>query len=776
LRKTPPQRTVFRRMSRVEYLNTIQRQFLGSFQLPVGFPEDTRFHGFDNVAEALKVSPSLLEAYSESAALIADRIFRLPRTAPTRRQAIPIKEFSVREIDLGGATTLLKGESMRFALRDTRSGPASFQAPVSATYRLRLKAAAVHPKPGESLHLKALSGGTHQLVAVTSTSPEELVAEIPIQEGKRIEFEFVEARRPHLVRGNFGKAKSELREQLEGNPRLLAAWLSFHEERTDKDGKTVMRIRDEARPLGPQTDDVIQNQFFVKGILEALSGPPPSSAEKPKPETLDRLLDWMAKDPSFYVSAWNAHAFEAEAAIDLLALEIEGPLERFESPEDQAAKRYQQALLGTLPGQPGEPQWLSHSVERILQKAFRRPALGAERTAYEGIAHAHLAEGRTPQEALNLVLRAALVSPHFLYREAQAGSRLSLPHLASRLSYFLTLGPPDPPLQKAAEDGSLEQSEALRAQALRLLSSPAFASAFAKHFSDQWLGTRILPQIVPAPHLGTFDGRHAQALSKEIEMLCAEILTENRPLTDFIDPDFTFTNFIVGTQIYGLSLPVPEKGENDRTMVRVSLPRGGRRGGLLGMAGTMMATANGVDTQPVIRGKWLLENILGDPPPPPPPSVPAITPDTRGAKTIRDLMAAHTKEESCAGCHRKLDPPGFLLENFDAIGNWRDHYPIHTTGEGGKTITKPGAPVNASATLADGTELRDVSDLKRYLVAHIDQFSACLAEKLFLCGAGRLPDYAERKALRTASQRVLAEGGGFRDLLLAVIDLEAFRR
>jgi hypothetical protein len=266
-------------------------------------------------------------------------------------------------------------------------------------------------------------------------------------------------------------------------------------------------------------------------------------------------------------------------------------------------------------------------------------------------------------------------------------------------------------------------------------------------------------------------------------MTLSEALEKNLPLVDLIDPDFTFTNTRVGRDIYALGkewvTQVASKSDNTSDAsgptFRIEIPRGGRMGGLLGMAGIMMATANGVDTQPVVRGKWVLENILGDPPPPPPASVPAITPDTRNANTIRELMAAHTANEKCAGCHKKLDPPGFVLENYDAIGKWRDAYPLHIIGPNGKVTTKPGPAVNAASVMPDGTALHDVTDLKRYVREHLDQFAGCLAEKLFTYATGRTPSYADRKELHLAANKVLGAKGGFRDLLLMVIETEAFR-
>lgn len=774
-RKVPPAATGFRRLTRAEYQSTIQRCFLGNFQLPVGFPEDTRSHGFENLAESLVLSPPLMEAYSESAAWVADGIFRLPRLAVSSRKPIPMLEMSVEERDFGGPTTLLRDGVMRFALEKGRSAPTSFAAPVSGIYRLHLKAAAVHPEPNHAPALKVLSGGTHRVIPIDSTQPGDFVADVPIFEGQTLTFELMDAPRRYLTRGNLKQSRSELRQQFEQDPRLLAAWMSFHEEVTDKSGMVTLQLRESARPQGPKTDEVVQAQYLADSVQKMLEeGTVEVTAVRP--DTLERLLDYMVNSGRswWYAVGLNRHAFENSPAVDLFALTLEGPLQTVEDPESLVAQKTRLALVGNPPGEPGSPPWLEHCVELILKSAFRRPPTPGEKNAYRDVAREHISGGHSPEQALNVVLRSALVSPNFLYRETHSSTGLSLHQLANRLSYFLNLIPADAPLRKAAEDGSLGTPEVVRAQAERLLGTP-LVGKFAKSFAGQWLGTRLLPQINPAPHLGTFDNRHLEGFTKEVELFFSEMITANRPLTDFIDPDFTFTNAIVGKEMYGLSLPKPAEGATDLTMVRVSLPRGGRRGGLLGMAGTMMATANGVDTHPVIRGKWLLENILGDPPPPPPPSVPAITPDTRGSKTIRDLMAAHTREESCAGCHRKLDPPGFLLENFDALGKWRDHYPIYTAGSDGKTVAKNGPAIEASAVFPDGTALRDVSDLKRYLVEHVDSFAACVAEKLFLYGTGRVPNYAERKHLRQAADRILAQQGGFRDLLLAVVELEEFR-
>jgi hypothetical protein len=308
----------------------------------------------------------------------------------------------------------------------------------------------------------------------------------------------------------------------------------------------------------------------------------------------------------------------------------------------------------------------------------------------------------------------------------------------------------------------------VRAQTERLLSNK-FAADFIESFVGQWLGTRILPEIMPDASLGRFSTNHQKAMTREPELLFQEILNQNRPISDFISPDFTHTHSLVGIQMYGLEMP-PPNGKAAFALSRVEIPREHRNSGLLGMAGVMMATANGVDTQPVLRGKWLLENILGDPTPPPPESVPAITPDTRGTKTIRDLMRAHTSEESCARCHEKIDPLGFVFESFDAIGQWRERYPVSKNRK-----KEEWPPVDPRGLLPDGTTLAGIADLKNYILADLRPFARCLTQKLFIYGTGRIPDYAERKALDSIADHNVKSGGGFRDLFLDLIGSEVFR-
>ena len=272
---------------------------------------------------------------------------------------------------------------------------------------------------------------------------------------------------------------------------------------------------------------------------------------------------------------------------------------------------------------------------------------------------------------------------------------------------------------------------------------------------------------MPDSRLINWNEKDQAAIIAETELFVAEILRRNHPIDTFIDPSFTYLNKR-NARLYGIKFPNSEK------MTRVQIERGGRHGGILGQASIMMATANGVDTQPVLRGVWLLENILGDPVPEPPPDVPAVEPDTRGAKSIRELLKKHNSDSNCSSCHKKIDPPGFALENFDPIGRWRDHYPVYEK-VGEKVVRKDGLPVDSSGTMRDGTRLKDVTDLKRYLVENIDIFGKCLAEKLLVYATGRDLSYGEKVELDRIVEQVRMKGNGFQDLIVALVLSESFR-
>ena len=360
--------------------------------------------------------------------------------------------------------------------------------------------------------------------------------------------------------------------------------------------------------------------------------------------------------------------FNHGPSLQLHGYTIEGPSKLVDSDVDKHYKKIAQQIAGGEQGDLTDTAYARKMLEHFLPRAFRRPVDKQSIDAYLAIAREHWQQGHSFNEGMHLLMRNILIAPQFLYRSLQPGE-LDDHDLASRLSYFLTQGPPDDQLTRIANAGNLSSDEALRKQAMRLMPTHR-GHPLVGSFTGQWLDTRGLKSIMPDPKF-KFGNREIDIAKTEVEIFFAEMIKKNRPVRDFIDPDFTWTSPSFAKKIYrirGLT------GNPDKIQ-RVEIPREGRHGGLLGMSAIMMATANGVDTQPVLRGVWVMENILGITPPEPPEDVPALTPDTGGTTTPREMLAAHTKEASCANCHQHIDPLGFVLENFDPVGKWRDQWP-----------------------------------------------------------------------------------------------------
>ncbi|MFT5093653.1 MAG: hypothetical protein ACI93T_002482, partial [Porticoccaceae bacterium] len=747
--------TVLRRLNRQEYENTIESLFDLEFNVPDGFPGDQVRHGFDNVGADLVLSPPLMEAYFESAVTVADRLFPpLPR---------PVKSTAIRhlpkEMAISYSSSMVIDGSMRLAQRTPTvirscTWPTSFEAKASGRYRVVVKLSAIGKLPDDKpmqLHVYAkniaLDKGNddnplklRRLAAyeVASGSPEWFECEATLYRNETPLFFYANAPLDSTDPKSF---ETYLRSQFKSNPRLLAGWMAVKHGRGLRGGVGWDRVK------AKMADDRLD-------LSQAKLGTP--AAEK-----IIKTMAGNAGSARQYVESISYQIFEEGPSVGIHETVIEGPLELVEDEEDRARQLIHQRFVGKAAKLDGQAK-VEVILKRFLPLAFRRPVTKDEVQGYADIVMEHMSAGHRFDDGMHLAIRTALVSPNFLYRETNPG-RLDDFGLASRLSYFLTSGPPDRQLRELAAAGQLHEKKVLKAEVYRLIQGTR-SRGFVSDFTGQWLGTRRLAEIMPDQKLLDFKPSDRDAMIAETELFFTEVLLKNLPLETFIKPDFTFLNQDLATRIYGRT-----DVKSKRKMTRASVSKDSPYGGILGQASVMMATANGVDTQPVLRGVWVQENVLGDPPPPPPMNVPAITPDTRGAKTVRDLMAAHTSKESCAGCHRKIDPPGFVLENFDPIGRWRTNYPVWTKGE-----LQSGPRINVAATMPDGTELQSVRDLKSYVVRHIDRFGQCLSEKLMTYATGRHLSYADRHEISTIVQRTREASGGFQDLFIALILSETF--
>lgn len=424
---------------------------------------------------------------------------------------------------------------------------------------------------------------------------------------------------------------------------------------------------------------------------------------------------------------------------------------------------------------PPEPKAaLGEAVERFAARAIRRPLDAGESNGFVALGQETLHSGGSFDDALRVSLRAVLCSPQFLLFEERPGA-LDGPALAARLSYFLWSSQPDAELRQLAESGKLTDKIVLRAQVERLLKSPQ-AHAFSENFVGQWLDLRNIAATMPDAKLyPEFDPLLQSAMVQETEAFFTEILTKNLSVANFIQSDFAVLNRRMAEHY-----EIPEvTGETFRA---VKIPPGNPRGGVLTHASVLKVTANGTVTSPVLRGAWVMKRLLGQPPPPPPPNVGSIEPDTRGATTIREQLAKHRTTETCASCHRTMDPPGFALENFDVIGGWRTNYRSQDKGASvkrkmrGQNVWqyKEGPTVDASGELADGRKFSGITDFKQLLLEQQDAVLRCLAEKLIVYSTGAGLQFADRAAIDAIVAQVKSEGRGLRSLVHAVVESPLF--
>jgi mono/diheme cytochrome c family protein len=765
---TPP-----RRLNKAEYETTIRKLLkLPSFHLPVGFPPDTERHGFDNLAEGLVLSPAHLEAYAAVARDVADEIFPPPRPTATSARW----EAGPHDLVLSFSAATIHGDALRLVSRSVDimrscTWPSRIEVKDSGTYTVTVEASQFLSPEGHAftgpmkleVYARPVSATDRSRVDafrllhtidVTAESPATTSFEADLYEGDTVLFRWANAEMTH----EFEELADQMEAWFRDDPRFLAAWQQAVFVGGYPGRPETTRLR------GRNGWDIVSKHWSDPALDM-------SQATMDSKQTKRLLELWRSMASTTAMADGLCHFYhERGPALEIHRVAIEGPSKSVESPRDKSRAAARQALVGARRDGQTDADLMRSMLVRFLPQAFRRPVDDETVERFLTIGTRHLDEGHSFDEAVHLVLRSVLVSPRFLYRDLEPeNDRETLDQfdLATRLSYFLTQGPPDTTLVDLATRNRLGESWVLRREATRLMPDRA-ATPMICSFVGQWLDTKLLPGIMPDPKFN-FDDEAVGLARQETETFFAEILRKNLPMTTFVDPDFTFSTIAFCQRNYGFTPPVATgQGKNIAPeeltrFQRLAIDRGGRYGGLLGQAAILMATANGVDTQPVIRGAWVLENILGMPSPPPPKNVPALTPDTRGAKTPRELLAAHTQESSCALCHARIDPVGFVLENYDPVGRWREKWPGTE------------AAIDPSGTLPDGTAVKDPAEFKAWLVANIDIFSTCLAEKLMTYATGRVPNYAEQREIEKIVKANREAGQGFKDLVLDLIDSRTFR-
>lgn len=455
----------------------------------------------------------------------------------------------------------------------------------------------------------------------------------------------------------------------------------------------------------------------------------------------------------------EGYASRATDAFFPMYLDVVGPYDQVKGPSAESLRKI--FPDGRLQGPP-DSATIRKVVANLARRAYRRPVTDKEVEDLVRLVALVRKEGDSFEEGLCLVLQQMLISPHFLFRvekPAPAGQGIDVhpltPHeLATRLSYFLWSSMPDEELLRAADEQKLQQPEAIEVQVHRMLKDPK-AAALVENFGGQWLQTRALESHTPdRTKFLEFTDYTRMSMKKESELFFEHILREDRPILDFVDAPYSFLNQRLAEfyQIPGV------KGHEFR---KVDLT-GTRRSGILTQGSVLAVSSYANRTSPVLRGKWILENLLNAPPPPPPPDVPSLDEQGLGKDiSLREQLEMHRSNPTCASCHGRMDPLGFALENFDAIGSWRE---------------KDGQfPIDSSGSLPDGRSFKGYKDLLALLRADPGAFTECLAEKMLTYALGRGLERGDKRTVKEIAERVARDQYRFSSLVLGIALSEPFR-
>jgi hypothetical protein len=409
-------------------------------------------------------------------------------------------------------------------------------------------------------------------------------------------------------------------------------------------------------------------------------------------------------------------------------------------------------LYGDLKPENLGPKNIENQLIKFARLAFRRPPMDGELKPITEMVRAKLAEGLSPLQSLQLGFQTILSAPGFLYLKEGEGE-LDDFTLASRLSYFLWSSMPDAELFELAEQGKLKDPAILRKQVDRMLADPK-SQRLTSNFLRVWLELDNIGKMPPSKEFVSFYRDNLEsAMRGETELLFEHVLKKNLPPRELLAANYSFMNRELAEH-YGM----PGLEGNEFRKVSLSGPQ---RGGILGHGSFLTASANGVDTSPVVRGIYVMNKLLDYTPPPPPDDVPEIEPDVTGATTLREQLVKHRADATCAQCHNKIDPAGFALENFDAIGTWREKYDRKLE-------------VDPSGKLPGGQTFSSVDEFRKLVVAEDETFTRCLTKKLLTYAIGRQLNSGDRPSIDKISKELASKDKGLRDLIQAVVASESF--
>jgi mono/diheme cytochrome c family protein len=489
----------------------------------------------------------------------------------------------------------------------------------------------------------------------------------------------------------------------------------------------------------------------------------------PNPEEIETARVLEAKEEAQFRKAVAKHPEDRKELIKQRVLsnpptyidfvEVRGPFHPLPPPLPPSYRRI--FVCGHAPGQHTD-RCVRSNLANFARLAYRRPVAPAEVDKVAALVISAKESGLSLDQAMRIGVETILVSPNFLFRierDAHPQNPLAVHaidqyELASRLSYFLWSSMPDEHLMRLADQHRLNDDAVLEGEVARMLKDPK-SNALVDNFAGQWLELRNLDSVHPDPdEFADFNNQLRQAMYTETEMFVNAIVRENRSILDFINGNYTFVNERLA-KFYGIP------GVTGDEFQRVTLD-GRERSGVLTQASVLAVTSYPTRTSPVLRGKWILENVLNTPPPPPPPGVGSI--DAQGGPlsgTMRQQMEKHRAEPACAGCHARMDPVGFALENYNAVGKWRER--------------DANLPIDASGVLPNGKSFSGSAELKAILASNKDAFAECLTEKLLTYALGRGLEGYDRRAVKQITANLAANDYKFGNLIEGIVNSAPFR-
>lgn len=737
-----------RRLSRIEYENTIH-DLLG-VNLPIieRLPEDLTIDGFSNIAEGQQISYHLLQKYLEVVDLLLDEAFeRAVNPPPVAKEPLPM-EMQPTVIDSQFGTIFHWEGKKLYHTGDNKTYRYTNGEWVDTNSPLDLKGTiAKNAEIMEALTegpFKRLYGPRELGIGKERVANERqgiyhdgFVYSFPTTHG-------FHGRMAGTEVPETGWYRIKVRAKAHNPPEGRNVWGRIHTGILRAKAPAVYWVGkfEATREIQEYVFDAWIRKDHIIGI-----------------QPIDKTIDWV---PSKTIADLSVLT-DGTTGIAVESLEIERIYPGLPS------EKLRERLFGSLEVQSGElvsarpEKDLGKLVKRFAERAFRRPVTAYDIEPYYEFAKAELDATGSLLKALKAGYRAVLSSHRYIYFIENPG-RLDDYSIATRLSYFLWSRSPDEKLLEAAKQGRLSRPQDLRMQVERMLNDPK-SKAFVKNFADSWLELRDITFTTPDAKLyPEFDNILLDSMLDETYAFLEHMIRDNLSVANVIDSEFTVLNERIAKH-YGLEFGM-ETG-----LKKVTLDDESRRGGIITHASVLKVTANGTTTSPIVRGVWLLERILGKHIPPPPDQVPAIEPDIRGAVSIRDQLDKHRSTESCMACHKIIDPPGFALENYDVIGGWRQHYRAVDPDEKKWTL---GPTVDASYTMPDGKSFEDIEGFKELALSDAEQVARNLVNQVMTYATGAEIEFADRREVEQIVADLSNDDYGFRSLIHAVTQSDIF--